>query len=71
MYSFRNSSIVEILGNSIKLFTNIIDKLPKIYLLTYPKVDQLEFSSLGVAPAFLTNIRLGLKGLPGTNTLAY
>jgi hypothetical protein len=28
-------------------------------------------SSLGLDTAFLVNIKLGLKGLPGTNNLAY
>jgi len=32
----------------------------------YPRVD-----SLGQAPALRTNIRLGWKGLPGPNALAY
>jgi hypothetical protein len=35
----------------------------------YPRVEHMKGASL--APALPTNIRLGLKGLPGTNTLAY
>jgi hypothetical protein len=34
-------------------------------------VEHLESASLRYAPAQPTNIRLGWKGLPGTNTLAY
>jgi hypothetical protein len=36
-----------------------------------PKVEHLKGASLGYAPALSANIRLGLKGLPQTNTLAY
>jgi hypothetical protein len=32
---------------------------------------KLEDASLGQAPALHINIRLGWKGLPGTNTVAY
>jgi hypothetical protein len=35
--------------------------------LPYPRVEQLKVP----APALLTNIRLGWKDLPGTNTPAY
>ncbi len=38
---------------------------------TYSKVEHLKGSSLGYYRALLENIRLGWKGLPGTNTLAY
>jgi hypothetical protein len=34
-------------------------------------VESLKGASLGKAMAFPENIRLGWKGLPGTNTLAY
>jgi hypothetical protein len=34
-------------------------------------VEHLIGASLGKAPALPANIRLGWKGLPGTNTLAY
>ncbi len=37
----------------------------------YPRASQLKGSSLEKAPALPTNIRLGWKGLPGTNTLTY
>jgi hypothetical protein len=37
----------------------------------YPRVEHLKGASLGWAPALLANIRLGWKGFPGTNTLAY
>jgi hypothetical protein len=37
----------------------------------YPKVEQLKVNSLGKALALPANIRLGWKGLPGTNALAY
>jgi len=37
----------------------------------YPKVEHLKGYSMGLAPALLTNIRLGWKGFPGANTLAY
>jgi hypothetical protein len=37
----------------------------------YPIVEHLKGASLGEAPAFLTNIRLGWKYLQGTNALAY
>ncbi len=33
--------------------------------------ENLKGVSLDKAPALLANIRLGRKGLPGTNTLAY
>ncbi len=36
-----------------------------------PKVEHLKGASLGKAPALPENIRLGWKGLPKTNTLAY
>jgi hypothetical protein len=38
---------------------------------TYPRVEHLKVDSLGWAPAFPANIRLGWKGLSGTNALAY
>jgi hypothetical protein len=34
-------------------------------------MEQLKSASLGQAPALATNIRLGWKGLPWTNALAY
>jgi hypothetical protein len=34
-------------------------------------MEHLKGDSLGQAPAFLTNITLGWKSLPGTNALAY
>jgi hypothetical protein len=37
----------------------------------YPRVELLKGPSLRWAGATLTNIRMGWKGLPGTNTLAY
>jgi len=37
----------------------------------YPRVENLNGASLGQALALSENIRLGWKGLPGTNTLAY
>jgi hypothetical protein len=37
----------------------------------YPKVEHLKGALLGQAQALPANIRIGLKGLPGTNTLAY
>jgi len=37
----------------------------------YPRVEHLKGSSIGLAPALPTNLRLGWKFLPGTNTLAY
>jgi len=37
----------------------------------YPRVEHLKGASLKWAPGLTANIRLGLKGLPGTNTLAY
>jgi hypothetical protein len=37
----------------------------------YPRVDHLKRASFGYASALLANIRLGRKGLAGTNTLAY
>ncbi len=37
----------------------------------YPRVEHLQGVSLGQAPALPTIIRLGCKGLPETNTLAY
>ncbi len=36
-----------------------------------PSVEHLKGASLGEASAVLPNIKLGRKGLPGTNTLAY
>ncbi len=36
----------------------------------YPRVEHLKGASLGYALALPTNIRLGWKGLPGTNALA-
>jgi hypothetical protein len=35
------------------------------------RVEHFLVSPLGYAPALLANIRLGQKGLSGTNTLAY
>jgi hypothetical protein len=35
------------------------------------RVEHWKVASLGSALALLTNIRLGWKGLPGTNTLTY
>jgi hypothetical protein len=37
----------------------------------YPRVEHLKRASLEYAPALPANIRLGWKGLPGTNTLAF
>ncbi len=37
----------------------------------HPRMEQLKVASLASAPALLTNIKLGLKGLSRTNTLAY
>ncbi len=37
----------------------------------YPRVEHLKDSSIGYALALPTNNRLGWKGLPGTNALAY
>ncbi len=37
----------------------------------YPRVEHLQGASLRQAPALPTIIRLGWKGLPETNTLAY
>ncbi len=37
----------------------------------YPTVEHLKGASLGLTPALPANIRLGWKGLPGTNALAY
>ncbi len=37
----------------------------------YLTVEHLKGASLGYALAIPANIRLGWKGLPGTNTLAY
>jgi len=37
----------------------------------YPRVEHLSGDSLGQALAFPTNIRLGWRGLPWKNTLAY
>jgi hypothetical protein len=36
-----------------------------------PIVEHLKGASLGTALSFLSNIRLGWKSLPGTNSLAY
>jgi hypothetical protein len=36
-----------------------------------PRAKHLKSASLGWTPAFPANIRLGWKGLPGTNALAY
>ncbi len=37
----------------------------------YPRVKQLKGALLGYAPALPAHIRLGWRGLPGTNTQAY
>jgi hypothetical protein len=37
----------------------------------YPRVEHLKGASFGLAPALPTKIRLGRKGLPETNALAY
>jgi hypothetical protein len=37
----------------------------------YLRVEHLKGVSLGYTPPSLTNISVGWKGLPGTNTLAY
>jgi hypothetical protein len=39
--------------------------------LPYPRVEHLKGASLRLAPALPSNIRLGWKGLPWTNALAY
>jgi hypothetical protein len=38
---------------------------------SYSRVEHLKDASLNYAPALLEYIRIGWKGLPGTNTLAY
>jgi hypothetical protein len=38
---------------------------------TYPRVEHLKGAPLVYGPALPENIRLGRKGLPGTNSLAY
>jgi len=37
----------------------------------YPRVGHLQVDSLSQTLALFPNIRLGWKGLPGTNALAY
>jgi len=37
----------------------------------YPTVEHLKGALLGLAPALPSNIRLGRKGMPGTDILAY
>jgi hypothetical protein len=37
----------------------------------YSRMEHLKGSSIGLAPALPTNIRLDWKSLTGTNTLAY
>jgi hypothetical protein len=37
----------------------------------YPREEPMEVAPLGRVLAMLPNIRLGRKGLPGKNTLAY
>jgi hypothetical protein len=37
----------------------------------FPRVEHLNGVLLGYAPALPANVRLGKKGLPGTNALAY
>jgi hypothetical protein len=37
----------------------------------YPRVEHLKGASLVYPPVLSTNIRLGWRGLLGTNTLAY
>jgi len=37
----------------------------------YPRVEHLKSASFSQAPALPPNMRLGYKGLPGTNTLTY
>ncbi len=37
----------------------------------YPRMEHLKGALLGQTPALPTNIRLGWKYLPATNTLAY
>jgi len=37
----------------------------------YPRLEHLKGASLGQALALPANIKHGLKGLPGTKTLAY
>jgi hypothetical protein len=37
----------------------------------YPRVEHLKGASLGKTPAVSADIRQGLKGLQGTNALAY
>jgi hypothetical protein len=55
-------------------FMNVCNKLgclPMASLSSYPCVEPLKGASLRSATTLLTNIRLGRKGIPGTNTLAY
>ncbi len=44
---------------------------PSLMFVERPRVDHLKGASLGYAPDLSSNIRLGWRGLQGTNTLAY
>ncbi len=43
----------------------------RIRLGAYPEVEHFKGTSVGCSLALLANVRLGWKGLPGTNALAY
>ncbi len=66
--------VIFVLVNSV-LMTKILQFFAKINKTNrhgaYPRVKHLKAASLGYAPALLANIRLGWRGLPGTNTQAY
>jgi hypothetical protein len=57
---------------NLRIFSNNLANLSSlVYRLSSPRVEHLKGSSTGWAPALPTDIILGWKGLPGTNTLAY
>jgi hypothetical protein len=53
------------------LLANLSSRVKCLWVrpVAYPRVEDLKGASLGLAPA--SNIRLGWKGLSGTNALAY
>ncbi len=57
-----------------KTFHNKLERLSpclQVRSRAYPRVEHLKGASLGPAMALPTTIRLGWKGLAGTNALAY
>jgi hypothetical protein len=68
----KNLTLNRKLLNKVKMLMKLATGACTIKLFTaYPRVEHLKGASLGQAPGLPANIRLGWRGLLGTNTLAY